>query len=89
VVTHRHGDHTSGLNFLTSVNPDVAIYAPKENFGVFGAALPGSFYRRNEALPADMRYFDGNAPETLHFDSPWPAAKFIWVTKTKSSPDKR
>src|SRR5881394_182824 len=44
VVTHRHGDHTSGLNFLTSVNPDVPIYAPKENFGIFGAALPGSFY---------------------------------------------
>ena len=82
VVTHRHGDHTSGLNFLTSVNQDVPIYAPKENFGVFGAALPGSFYRRNEALPADMRYFDGKAPETLQFGSPWPAAKFTWVTKT-------
>ena len=39
VVTHRHGDHTSGLNYLMSVNPKVKIYAPKENFGVFGAAL--------------------------------------------------
>ena len=37
VVTHRHGDHTSGLNYLMSVNPKVKIYAPKENFGVFGA----------------------------------------------------
>jgi len=82
VVTHRHGDHTSGLNFLTSVNPDVPIFAPKENFGVFGAALPGSFYRRDEALPAEMRYFDGKAPETLRFGSPWPNAKFSWVTKT-------
>jgi 7,8-dihydropterin-6-yl-methyl-4-(beta-D-ribofuranosyl)aminobenzene 5'-phosphate synthase len=82
VVTHRHGDHTSGLNYLTSVNPDVPIYAPKENFGVFGAALPGTFYRRNETLPPEMRYFDGKAPDTLRFGSPWPNAKFTWVTKT-------
>lgn len=82
VVTHRHGDHTSGLNYLTSVNPDVKIYAPKENFGVFGAALPGSFYRRNESLPPDMRYFDGKPPEKLRFGSPWPKADFTWVTQT-------
>src|SRR3974377_2025296 len=28
VVSHRHGDHTSGLNYLLSVNPSVPIYAP-------------------------------------------------------------
>src|SRR5262249_31030735 len=54
VVSHRHGDHTSGLNHLLKVNPGVKIYAPQENFGVFGATLPGTFYRRNESLPADM-----------------------------------
>ena len=27
------------------------IYAPQENFGVFGASLPGTFYRRDESLP--------------------------------------
>ncbi len=59
VVSHRHGDHTSGLNHLLKVNPGVKIYAPQENFGVFGAALPGSFYRRSDSLPSDMRYFDG------------------------------
>ena len=57
VVSHRHGDHTSGLNHLLKVNPAVKIYAPQENFGVFGAALPGTFYRRNESLPSDMRLF--------------------------------
>ena len=82
VITHRHGDHTSGLSYLTSVNPDVTIFVPKENFGVFGGALPGSFYRRNESLPADMRYFDGKAPDTVRSGSPWPNAKFSWVTKT-------
>jgi len=82
VVSHRHGDHTSGLNYLLKVNPGVKIYAPQENFGVFGAALPGTFYRRDESLPADMRYFDGRPPETLRFGSPWPDANFTWITKT-------
>lgn len=82
VVSHRHGDHTSGLNYLLSVNPSVPIYAPKENFGVFGAALPGTFYRRNESLPAEMRYYDGKPPETMRFGTPWPQGKFTWVAKT-------
>jgi 7,8-dihydropterin-6-yl-methyl-4-(beta-D-ribofuranosyl)aminobenzene 5'-phosphate synthase len=82
VVSHRHGDHTSGLNHLLKVNPAVKIYAPQENFGVFGAALPGTFYRRNESLPSDMRYFDGRPPQTLRFGSPWPQGNFTWITKT-------
>src|SRR6516162_5817883 len=82
IVSHRHGDHTSGLNHLLNVNPGVKIYAPQENFGVFGAALPGTFYRRNESLPSDMRYFDGRPPETLRFGSPWPEGNFTWITKT-------
>src|SRR5215475_4818412 len=47
VISHRHGDHTSGLSYLLSINPTVKIYAPKEGFGVFGAALPGTFYRKD------------------------------------------
>jgi 7,8-dihydropterin-6-yl-methyl-4-(beta-D-ribofuranosyl)aminobenzene 5'-phosphate synthase len=82
VISHRHGDHTSGLNHLLKVNPTVKIYAPQENFGVFGAALPGTFYKRNESLPSDMRYFDGKAPETVRFGSPWPEGNFTWVSKT-------
>jgi 7,8-dihydropterin-6-yl-methyl-4-(beta-D-ribofuranosyl)aminobenzene 5'-phosphate synthase len=82
IVSHRHGDHTSGLNYLLKVNPSIKIYAPQENFGVFGAALPGTFYKRNEALPSDMRYFDGNPPEQLRFGSPWPDTNFTLVSKT-------
>ena len=82
VMSHRHGDHIGGLNYLLSVNSNVPIYAPKENFGVFGAALPGTFYRRDESLPAEMRYFDGNPPQTLRFGTPWPQGKFTWVTET-------
>jgi 7,8-dihydropterin-6-yl-methyl-4-(beta-D-ribofuranosyl)aminobenzene 5'-phosphate synthase len=79
VISHRHGDHTSGLNYLVSVNPGVRIYAPKEGFGVFGAALPGTFYRKVESLPDYMRYYDGHPPEKMTFGTPWPNANFVWV----------
>lgn len=82
VVSHRHGDHTSGLSHLITVNPGVTIYVPKENFGVFGAALPGTFYTRDDSLPPEMRYFDGDAPETLRFGSAWPEGNFVWLTET-------
>ena len=82
VISHRHGDHTSGLNHLLNVNPTVKIYAPQEIGGVFGAALPGTFYRRNESLPPEARYFDGKPLETLRFGSPWAGANFTWVTQT-------
>ena len=82
IVSHRHGDHTSGLSHLLKVNPAVKIYAPQENFGVFGAALPSTFYRRNDTLPAEMRYFDGKPPDTLRFGTPWPEGNFIWIAKT-------
>jgi 7,8-dihydropterin-6-yl-methyl-4-(beta-D-ribofuranosyl)aminobenzene 5'-phosphate synthase len=79
VVSHRHGDHTAGLNYLLRVNPHVRIYAPREGFGPFGAALPGTFYRRDSTLPDSMRYFDAAAPEELRFGTPWPEANFKWV----------
>ncbi|HUF34914.1 MAG TPA: MBL fold metallo-hydrolase [Gemmatimonadales bacterium] len=82
VVSHRHGDHMGGLNHLLRVNPRVKIYVPKENFGVFGAALPGTFYRRDHSLPDSMRYFDGEPPDTLRFGTPWPRGDFAWVTET-------
>ncbi|HEU5170106.1 MAG TPA: MBL fold metallo-hydrolase [Gemmatimonadales bacterium] len=82
VVSHRHGDHTAGLNYLLRVNPRVRIYAPREGFGVFGAALPGTFFRRDSTLPPDQRYFGGDPPDTLRFGTPWPEANFVWVDST-------
>jgi 7,8-dihydropterin-6-yl-methyl-4-(beta-D-ribofuranosyl)aminobenzene 5'-phosphate synthase len=87
VISHRHGDHTSGLNYLLSVNPSVRVYAPKEGFGVFGAALPGTFYRKDESLPGYMRYYDGQPPAEMTFGTPWPGANFVWVdTLTEVAP---
>jgi 7,8-dihydropterin-6-yl-methyl-4-(beta-D-ribofuranosyl)aminobenzene 5'-phosphate synthase len=79
VISHRHGDHTSGLNYLLSVNPNVPIYAPRESFGVFGASIPPAFYRKMESSTPDMRYFAGKTPDHLSSGSPWPSAKFIWI----------
>jgi 7,8-dihydropterin-6-yl-methyl-4-(beta-D-ribofuranosyl)aminobenzene 5'-phosphate synthase len=76
LMSHRHGDHMGGLAYLLRVNPRVRIYAPKEGFGVYGADLPGTFYRRDASLPLEQRYFGGAPPEILRFGSAWPAANF-------------
>jgi len=82
VLSHRHGDHMAGLTHVLSVNPKVKIYAPKEGFGIFGSSLPSSFYRKAEALPPDMRYFDGKPPEIMSFGSAWQGANFELIDKT-------
>ncbi|SRR6266496_752804 len=79
VISHRHGDHTSGLNYLLKVNPKVKIYAPAESFGVFGSTLPKGLYQSVDTLPDNMRYFDGEEPRAFSSGSPWPEANFVWV----------
>lgn len=76
VISHRHDDHITGLNYITTVNPSVKIYVPQENFSVFGASLPGTFYKQDKTLPIYMRYFDGKPPITLTFGSAWPQGNF-------------
>ena len=83
VLSHRHGDHMGGMEYLLSVNPNVKIYAPKENFGVYGFSLPSKFYRKNETLPPSMRYYDGKPPETMVFGSAWPRANIELIDQTK------
>ena len=82
ILSHRHGDHMGGMEYLLSVNPRVRIYAPKENFGVYGFSLPGSFYRRDESLPIEQRYYDGAPPSVMKFGSAWPRANFELIEKT-------
>jgi len=82
VLSHRHGDHMGGMEYLLSVNPTVKIFAPKENFGVYGFSLPGTFYRRHEGLPGEQRYYDGSPPPTLNFGSAWPRANFELIDRT-------
>jgi len=79
VISHRHSDHVAGMTYLLRVNPRVKIYAPREGFGIFGASLPSTFYRRDENLPDSMRYFDGAPPERLEFGTVWPGANIELV----------
>ncbi|MDO8991529.1 MBL fold metallo-hydrolase [Daejeonella sp.] len=82
VLSHRHGDHTSGLNYVLSINPGVKIYTPSEG-GAFGTPISPALLKliqvRVEAVPEDLRYFDGNPPEKMSFGTPWPGAKFIQI----------
>jgi 7,8-dihydropterin-6-yl-methyl-4-(beta-D-ribofuranosyl)aminobenzene 5'-phosphate synthase len=81
VMSHRHGDHMGGLTYLLSVNPKVPIYAPKENFGVYGADLPSNFYRKDPSLLPEQRYYNGAPPEIIRFGSAWPGTNFQLVDK--------
>ena len=82
VMSHRHGDHMGGLAYLLKVNPNVKIYAPKEGFGVYGADLPSTFYRKDASLPLEQRYYAGAPPEIMRFGSAWPGANFELIDKT-------
>ncbi len=82
VLSHRHSDHVSGVSYLLSVNPKVKIYAPKEGFGIFGSDLPSKFYRKDEALPAEMRYYGGTPPEIMKFGTLFPGANIQLIDKT-------
>jgi 7,8-dihydropterin-6-yl-methyl-4-(beta-D-ribofuranosyl)aminobenzene 5'-phosphate synthase len=81
VMSHRHSDYMGGMTYLLSVNPRVKIYAPKENFGVYGFSLPSTFYRKDTTLPPEQRYYDGNPPEIMKFGTAWPA-NFELIDKT-------
>src|ERR1700743_968669 len=67
VLSHRHSDHMAGLSYVLSVNPAVKIYAPKEGFGIYGSSLPSAFYRKDDSLPEEMRYYGGKPPEIMQF----------------------
>jgi 7,8-dihydropterin-6-yl-methyl-4-(beta-D-ribofuranosyl)aminobenzene 5'-phosphate synthase len=70
VISHRHGDHTDGLKYLLSINPDVAVYVSNDEY--FGGPTPQRFFTRPvPTLPARMRYFDGVVPDTVPHGSPW------------------
>ena len=82
VLSHRHSDHMGGMEYLLRVNPNVKIYAPRENFGIYGSSLPGTFYRRDESLPREQRYYDGEPPPVMKFGSAWPRVHFELIERT-------
>jgi 7,8-dihydropterin-6-yl-methyl-4-(beta-D-ribofuranosyl)aminobenzene 5'-phosphate synthase len=81
IVSHRHGDHTSGLTYVLTVNPGVRIYAPLEG-AFFKSPLPPAFLQRRPGLPQNMRYFDGEAPRQLVSGTPWENGNFQIISQT-------
>ena len=82
VLTHRHGDHTSGLHRVLKVNPDVRIYAPVEQSQFDTPTVPAQLkmiQRRVDSAPDDMHYYNGKYPERIASGSPWPGAKFSQI----------
>ena len=49
---------------------------------MFGSDLPAKFYRKDESLPANMRYYDGAPPETMKFGTVFPGANIELIDKT-------
>ncbi len=83
VLSHRHGDHTAGVSYLLTVNPKVKIYAPKDGLGgIFGSDIPSKFYRKDEALPAEKRYYGGTPPEIMKLGTVFPSANIQLIDKT-------
>jgi 7,8-dihydropterin-6-yl-methyl-4-(beta-D-ribofuranosyl)aminobenzene 5'-phosphate synthase len=66
VITHAHGDHTSGLRYVLSKNPKVKLYVPDDPYFT-GTVLPPAFLTTDARpeLPPRMRYFrGGQRPES-------------------------
>ena len=80
VISHRHGDHTSGLTYLLKINPGVTIYAPQEG-AFFNAPLPRDFLNHQPGLPATLQYFEGKEPTRWRSGSPWETANFRIITE--------
>jgi 7,8-dihydropterin-6-yl-methyl-4-(beta-D-ribofuranosyl)aminobenzene 5'-phosphate synthase len=86
VLSHRHNDHTAGLNHVLAENPDVTIYTPFEGGG-FNSPIPGplmNLIKRNVAsVPEDLRYFGGNPPANMKPGAPWLGAHFLQIGEPK------
>ncbi|HZI85933.1 MAG TPA: MBL fold metallo-hydrolase [Pyrinomonadaceae bacterium] len=78
IISHRHGDHTSGLHYLLRINPGVKIYTPNDEY--FGGPTPSNFYRRGvESLPPQMRYFGGMPPAAVPHGTAWRHANLVLI----------
>jgi 7,8-dihydropterin-6-yl-methyl-4-(beta-D-ribofuranosyl)aminobenzene 5'-phosphate synthase len=89
VLSHRHTDHTSGLKYVLSVNPNVTVYVPADFLadGFGGAPVPNTLFRPDESLPSNMRYFGGTVPENLTFGKLYDTGNFVLVNQlTEVSP---
>ena len=88
VMSHRHSDHTTGLRYVLSVNPNVTVYVPADGGNGFGGPpFPKTFLGPDESLPAKMRYFGGTEPEDFRWGKLYDTGNFVLVNEmTEVSP---
>lgn len=88
VISHRHTDHTTGLRYVLSVNPNVTVYAPADGANGFGGApIPNAYFRADDSLPTKMRYFEGTEPDHLASGKLYDTGNFVLVNQlTEVSP---
>jgi 7,8-dihydropterin-6-yl-methyl-4-(beta-D-ribofuranosyl)aminobenzene 5'-phosphate synthase len=88
VISHRHADHTTGLRYVLSVNPNVTVYMPADAGNGFGGPpFPDAFFRADDSLPAKLRYFDGTKPEHLTWGKLYDTGNFVLLNQlTEVSP---
>ena len=83
VISHRHADHATGLRYVLKVNPNVTVYVPADGANGFGgAAIPNTFLRPDDSLPAKMRYFGGSDPEHFTSGKLYDTGNFVLVSQT-------
>ena len=80
VISHRHGDHTSGLNHVLSVNPGVKIYTPFE-VSFFKSPINKAYFERAKDLPPNLRYFDEQSADLIS-GTPWEKGNFQIIRQT-------
>ena len=82
VLSHRHNDHTAGLNHVLRENPGVTIYTPLETAGFNSPSSPqlmNLVKRYIASVPDDLRYFGGNPPGENRSEPPWSDAQFVQI----------
>lgn len=86
VISHRHGDHTSGLAHVLALNPDVRVYAPADEY--FGGETPRAFFAHpDSSLPDEQRYFRGRVPGIVPHGTPWRGADIALVAQGQTLGD--
>jgi 7,8-dihydropterin-6-yl-methyl-4-(beta-D-ribofuranosyl)aminobenzene 5'-phosphate synthase len=77
----RYSDPTRTWRLPVRSNPAKSyMWATCVKIGHF--SLPSSFYRKDESLPPEMRYYDGKPPEVMKFGTAWQGANFESIDKT-------
>jgi 7,8-dihydropterin-6-yl-methyl-4-(beta-D-ribofuranosyl)aminobenzene 5'-phosphate synthase len=70
MLSHKHGDHASGFDYVLTVNPKLKLYLPNDSAlgGGTGLALPKVSQELREALRPEELYFKG---EERAFGGAW------------------